>query len=144
MEKALIVSIVYVSLLIPSAFAQGEQIEGFIEDGVETMVNEFTKDLDFSDPNLLNATKEETENLTDSGLEMIGSGIDLFKSSHHFAENLIQFLSPVHVDQFILFLVAGAIAIILGLSLLKRIAIHLLIFVVLSLVVVALIIYFYY
>lgn len=143
-EKALIVSIMYVSLLIPSAFAQGDQIEGFIEDGIGTMVNEFTEELDFSDPNMLNATEEETENLTDSGLEMIGSGIEMFKTSHHFAENLIQFLSPVYVDQFILFLVAGAIAVIIGLSLIKRMAMHLLIFVVLSLVVVALIIYFYY
>lgn len=143
-EKALIISIVYVSLLIPSAFAQGEQLEGFIEEGIGTMVDEFTEDLDFSDPNLLNATEEETDNLKDSGMEVLGTGINLFKSSHHFAEHLIQFLSPVHVDQFILFIVAGAIAVIIGISVIKKMAMHILIFVVLSLSVVALAIYFYY
>ena len=144
MEKALIISLVYVSLLIPTAFAQTDEVENFIEGGIETMVDEFTDDLDFSNPNMLNATEEETEKLKDSGLEMVGSGIDFFKTSHHFAEDLIQFLSPVHVDEFILFLIAGAIAVVIALSLIKRIAVHLLIFVVLTLLVVALLIYFYY
>ena len=144
MEKALIISLVYVSLLIPTAFAQTDEVENFIEGGIETMVDQFTDDLDFSNPNMLNATEEETEKLKDSGLEMVGSGIDFFKTSHHFAEDLIQFLSPVHVDEFILFLIAGAIAVVIALSLIKRIAVHLLIFVVLTLLVVALLIYFYY
>jgi len=146
-EKVLvlaILSIVYVSLLIPSAYAQSEQIEEFIEGGIETMVEEFTEDLDFSDPNLLNATEQETENLKDSGLEMVGTGIDLLKTSHGFAQDLIQFLSPVEVDEFILFLVAGAIAIIIAISLIKRIAIHIMIFVVITLLIIGLLIFFYY
>ncbi len=145
MEKVLaILSIVYVSLLIPSAYAQSEQIEEFIEGGIETIVDEFTEELDFSDPNLLNATEGETENLKDSGLEMVGSGIDLLKTSHGFAEDLIQFLSPVHVDEFILFLVAGAIAVVIAISIMKRMAIHIMIFVVLSLLIIGLLIFFYY
>jgi len=131
-------------MLIPSAYAQSEQIEDFIEGGIEKMVDEFTEDLDFSDQNLLNATETETEELKDSGLEMVGTGIDMFKSSHHFAEALIQWLSPVHVDEFILFLVAGAIAVIIAISLIKRIAIHLIIFVVITLLIIAFLIYFYY
>ena len=144
MIKAIIVSLMYVSLLIPSAYAQSEQIEDFVEGGIETMVDEFTSDLDFSDPNMLNATESETEDLKDTGLEMVGSGIEMFKSSHHFAEALIQWLSPVHVDEFLLFLVAGAIAVIIAISLIKRIAIHLIIFVVITLLIIALLIYFYY
>jgi len=142
--KAIIISIVYVSLLIPSAFAQSEQIEEFIEGGIESIVDEFTEDLDFTDPNLLNATESETEALKDSGLEMVGTGIDFFKTSHGFAQDLIQFLSPVHVDEFILFIVAGAIAVVIALSLIKRIAIHLIIFVVITLLIIALLVYFYY
>lgn len=147
MEKALIpviLSIVYVSLLIPSAYAQSEQIEEFIEGGIESMVDEFTEDLDFSDPNMLNATEQETENLKDSGLEMVGTGIELIKTSHGFAQDLIQFLSPVEVDEFLLFIVAGAIALIIAVSLLKRIAIHIMIFVVITLLIVGLLIFFYY
>lgn len=144
MEKAFLVSLVYVSLLIPSAFAQGEQIEEFVEEGVETMVNEFVDDLDFTDPNLLGATEHETEALTESGLEMVGSSIDMLKTSHTFAEDLIQFLSPVEVPEFILFLVAGVIAFIIALSLIKRLAIHITIMVVITLLIVGILIYFYY
>ncbi len=147
MEKALIplfLSIMYVSLLIPSAYAQSEQIEDFVEGGIETIVDEFTEELDFSDPNLLNATEEETENLKDSGLEMVGTGIDLLKTSHGFAQDLIQFLSPVHVDEFLLFIVAGAIAVVIAISLIKRIAIHIMIFVVITLLIIGLLIFFYY
>lgn len=144
MEKALVISIMYVSLLIPSAFAQVDEVEGFVKDGMKTMVDGFTEDLDFSDPNMLNATKSETDNLKDSGLEMVGSGIDLLKTAHRFAEDLIQFLSPVEVPQFVLFLVAGAISVIIALSLLKRIAIHIVIFIIITLLVVGLMVYFYY
>ncbi len=147
MEKAFIplfLSIVYVSLLIPSAYAQSEQIEEFVEGGIETIVDEFTEELDFSDPNLLNATEQETENLKDSGLEMVGTGIDLLKTSHGFAQDLIQFLSPVHVDEFLLFIVAGAIAVVIAISLIKRIAIHIMIFVVITLLIIGLLIFFYY
>ena len=147
MEKAFIplfLSIVYVSLLIPSAYAQAEQIEEFVEGGIETIVDEFTEELDFSDPNLLNATEQETENLKDSGLEMVGTGIDLLKTSHGFAQDLIQFLSPVHVDEFLLFIVAGAIAVVIAISLIKRIAIHIMIFVVITLLIIGLLIFFYY
>jgi len=131
-----------VSLLIPSAFAQSEQIEEFVEQGLDTLIDEFTDELDFSDPNMLNATEEETEALKDSGLEMVGSGIDLLKSSHGFASDLIQFLSPVQVDELILFIVAGAIAVIIALSILKRIAFHIVVLVVITLVIVGLLIYF--
>ncbi len=134
----------YVSILFPSAYAQGDQIEDFVEGGIEKMVDEFTADLDFTDPNMLNATEGETEDLKDTGLEMVGSGIEMFKSSHHFAESLIQWLSPVHVDEFLLYLVAGAIAVIIAISLIKRIAIHLIIFVVITLLIIALLIFFYY
>jgi len=133
-----------VSLLIPSAYAQSEQIEEFVEGGIEQIVDEFTQDLDFSDPNMLNATEQETENLKDSGLEMVGTGIELIKTSHGFAEDLILFLSPVHIDEFILFLVAGAIAVVIAVSLLKRIAIHIMIFVIITLLIVGLLIFFYY
>ncbi len=144
MEKALLVSLVYVSLLIPTAFAQGEQIEEFVEEGVETMIDEFVGELDFTDPNLLNATEDETEALKDSGLEMVGVGIDLLKISHGFSQDLIQFLSPVDVPEFVLFLVAGAIAFFIAISIIKRLAIHITIMVVVTLIIVAVLIYFYY
>ena len=147
MKKALtvsIISIVYVSLLIPSAFAQSEQIEQFVEEGIESMVEGFTDDLDFSDPNLLNATEEETGELMDSGLEMVGSSIDLLKSAHHFATSLINFLSPYSIPDLIVWIIGGAIAMILLLSILKRIAIHIVILTVITLLVVAVLVYFYY
>jgi len=143
-EKALIISIVYVSLLIPSAFAQSEQIEEFVEEGIESLVDDFTDDLDFSDPNLLNATEQETEELKDAGLEMLGSSIDLLKSAHGFATSLIKFLSPYTIPDLIVWIIGGAIAVILLLSVLKRIAIHIVILTIITLLVVAILVYFYY
>ena len=134
----------YVSLLIPSAFAQDGGIDKLVDNGIKGVVNDLTDNLDFSDPNMLNATQEETDALKDSGLEMVGRGIDLLKTAHKFAGDFIQFLSPVHVDQFILFLVAGAIAVILVISLIKRIAIHLVIFAIITLFIIGLLAYFYY
>lgn len=144
MEKALIVSLVYVSLLIPSAFAQTQEIEEFVEEGIGSLIDDFTDDLDFSDPNLLNATEEETEELKDAGIEMIGTSIDLLKSAHHFATSLIKFLSPYTIPDLIVWIIGGAIAVILLLSLLKRIAIHIVILTIITLLVVALLVYFYY
>ena len=144
MEKALIVSLVYVSLLIPSAFAQTQEIEEFVEEGIGSLIDDFTDDLDFSDPNLLNATEEETEELKDAGIEMIGTSIDLLKSAHSFAVSLINFLSPYTIPDLIVWIIGGAIAVILLLSLLKRIAIHIVILTIITLLVVALLVYFYY
>jgi len=133
-----------VSLLIPSAFAQTQEIEEFVEEGIGSLIDDFTDDLDFSDPNLLNATEEETEELKDAGIEMIGTSIDLLKSAHHFATSLIKFLSPYTIPDLIVWIIGGAIAVILLLSLLKRIAIHIVILTIITLLVVALLVYFYY
>ncbi len=132
------------SLLIPSAFGQTEEIEDFVEEGIASLVDDFTDDLDFSDPNLLNATEEETEELKDAGLEMIGSSIDLLKTAHHFATSLINFLSPYTIPDLIVWIIGGAIAVILLLSVLKRIAFHIVILTIITLLVVALLVYFYY
>jgi len=133
----------YVSLLIPSAFAETD-IGNFIEEGFNKTVDKFTEDLDYSNPNILKTTEQETEDLKDSGLEMIGTGIDMVKSSHTFAEALIQFLSPVPIEDWILFIIAGAIAVLIAISLIKRIFIHIIIFTVITLLIIGLLIYFYY
>jgi len=142
-EKALIISLVYVSLLIPSAYGQAEQLEGLVEEGIETIADDFVDELDFSDPNFLNVTEEEAENLKDSGLEMLDSSIEMLKSTHHFAQALIDLLSPYTIPDLLVSIIAGAIAVILFLSIMKRIAIHVMILTVIVLVIVALLVYFY-
>lgn len=147
MEKAKILSvlsIVYVSLLIPSAFAQGDMIEDFVEGGVETLVDDFTENLDFSDPNMLNATEHETEALKDSGLGFLGALIEMIKASHHLSEDLINFLSPYPVPQFIVTMVAIAITVIIALGIVKRIAFHIVLLSVIVLLIVGLMVYFFY
>lgn len=142
-EKALIVSLMYVSLLIPSAYAQTE-VEDFIEEGIESMIDDFTKDLDFSEQNMLNATQEETEELKEAGLEMIDIGIELIKTSHHFSTALINWLSPYTIPDLIVSIIAGVIAFIITLSVLKRIAFHIMLLTVIILLIVGLLVYFYY
>jgi len=133
----------YVSLLIPSAYAQTD-VEDFVEEGIGSLIDDFTEDLDFTNPNMLNATEGETEELKEAGLEMLDVGITLIKSSHHFSEALINWLSPYTIPDFIVTIMAGAIALILVLSILKRIAIHIMILTVVVLLVVAMLVYFYY
>jgi len=68
----------------------------------------------------------------------------LIKTSHSFSEALINWLSPYTIPDFIVTIIAGAIALILVLSVLKRIAIHIMILTVVVLLVVAMLVYFYY
>ena len=143
MEKALIVSVMYVSLLIPTAFAQSD-VGNLIEEGFNKTIDKFTEDLDYNNPNILNTTKKETQDLKDSGLEMVGSGIEMLKSAHSFAKSLIQFLSPAYVDEWILFIIAGAIAVLIAISVIKRMFIHIILFVVIALFIIGLLIFFYY
>lgn len=147
MEKAIIlsiVSIVYVSLLIPSAFAQEGLIEDFVEGGIETLVDDFTENLDFSDPNMLNATEQETEALKESGLGFFEALVEMIKASHSMSESLINFLSPYPVPQFIVTMVAIAITIIIALGIVKRIAFHIVLLSVIVLLIVGLMVYFFY
>ena len=143
MEKALIVSVMYVSLLIPTAFAQSD-IGNLIEEGFNKTIDKFTEDLDYNNPNILNTTEKETQDLKDSGLEMVGSGIEMIKSAHGFAKSLVQFLSPAYVDEWILFIIAGAIAVLIAISVIKRMFIHIILFVVIALFIIGLLIFFYY
>ena len=84
-KYALLIPLVYVLVLIPSAFAQtGDQVEGMIEEGVDTLIDEITDNIDLDQENFLNATEEETEALKHSGKDMLSEVFDLFFASSGF------------------------------------------------------------
>ncbi len=138
------IPLVYVLVLIPSAFAQtSEQIEDIVESGVDSMLDKLTDNIDLTEENFLNATEDETEELTESGKNMISEIFDLFFASHHFATSTVNWLSPYEIEGFVVWIIAGAIAVFFALSIMKRIALHIFIFIVVTLVIVAIAVYFY-
>jgi len=138
------IPLVYVLVLIPSAFGQiPDQIDEFMDEGIDEVIDKITENLDFDQENFLNATEEETEALKESGKNMISEIFDLFFASHEFATDTVNFLSPYTIEGFIVWIIAGAIAVFFALSIMKRIAIHIFIFIVVTLVIVAILVFFY-
>ena len=137
------IPLVYVLVLIPSAYGQSEQIEDLVETGIDTMLDRLTENIDLDEQNFLNATEEETEELHESGKNMISEVIDLFFASHDFATDTVNWLSPYEIEGFVVWIIAGAIAVFFALSIMKRIAIHIFVFIVVTLAIVAIAIYFY-
>lgn len=137
------IPLVYVLVLIPSAYGQSEQIEDLVETGIDTMLDRLTENIDLDEQNFLNATEEETEELQESGKNMISEVIDLFFASHDFATDTVNWLSPYEIEGFVVWIIAGAIAVFFALSIMKRIAIHIFVFIVVTLAIVAIAIYFY-
>lgn len=138
--------IILSNVLIP-AFAQeqvGNDLDNLIEGGVNQVTDKLTDNIDLSNGNPLNVTKEETEDVVESGKGLFFAVMDLFKATHEFASSMINLISPYPVQSLILILVAGAITVITALSLLKRLAIHVLIFIVVALVAVAIFALFYF
>ena len=128
-------------------FAQeqiGTDIDNLIEGSINQMTDEFTEKIDLSSGNPLNTTQEETQQVTESGKGMFFAILDLFRATHQFATSMVNFISPYPVQAIVLFLVAGAITVIAGLSLLKRLAIHVFILVLVVLVFIGLLVVFYY
>ncbi len=130
-------------MLIPSAYGQSEQIEDLVDSGIDTMLDRLTENIDLDEQNFLNATEEETEELQESGKNMISEVIDLFFASHDFATDTVNWLSPYEIEGFVVWIIAGAIAVFFALSIMKRIAIHIFVFIVVTLAIVAIAIYFY-
>lgn len=137
------IPLVYVLVLIPSAYGQSEQIEDLVDSGIDTMLDRLTENIDLDEQNFLNATEEETEELQESGKNMISEVIDLFFASHDFATDTVNWLSPYEIEGFVVWIIAGAIAVFFALSIMKRIAIHIFVFIVVTLAIVAIAIYFY-
>jgi uncharacterized protein YqhQ len=137
---------VFVLIVTPSVYGAPieEQISKGIQEGVGEVIDKVTGDLDFSDPNLLNATEEETQSLKDSGKEMIGEVLDLAISSHKFGKSLINFLSPYTIEDFLLTVIAGAITLVFVISIIKRIAFHIMIFIIITFLIIGLLVYFYF
>ena len=131
--------------LVSNAYAQsGSGLDHLIEGGINNLTDKFTDNIDLSNGNPLNVTKQETDDLTESGKGMFFAVYNLISASHKLGESIINFLSPYPVQSIIVFLVAGAITVVIVLSLLKRLAIHLLIFVIVTLILIGVFVFFYF
>lgn len=147
MQRVKIVLIMTVFLLVPTlnqAFAdelKEEILEG-VQTGIGGIMDKITENVDVNSDNPLNATKEETDALKESGKKVLGTTLELVVESHELGENAVRWLSPVVIDQIIITVIALFIAGLIAFSILKRLAIHVMLFLVVALAVVGVIIVF--
>jgi len=122
----------------------GSDIDNMIEGGINEATDTFAKNIDLSSGNPLNTTQEEIDDVKESGKGLFFVIVDLFRATHEFATSMINFLSPYPVQAIVILVVAGAITIIIALSLLKRLAIHFFILILVVLIIIAVLVVFYY
>lgn len=122
------------------AYAQDleEEVAGVVTDGVGDLVDRLSDDIDFSDDNFLNVTKGETEDIKESGQEVMEDVISLFLSVKHFAKDGVKLISPYEISDFLLGIIAFAFAIVFILSIVKAIGKHIFIMLLIGLSIVAL------
>lgn len=135
-----IILIMYV-VSLNSAFAQDpieDEIADTVTDGVGDLVDRVTDDIDFTDENFLNITEQETEDIKDSGQEVMEDTIQLFLSVKHFAKDGVKLVSPYEISEFLLGIIAFAFAVVFILSILKAIGKHILIMLLIGLSIVTL------
>ena len=117
-----IILIMYVASL-NSAFAGSveDEVVGVVTDGIGDLVDQLSDDIDFTDDNFLNVTEQETDDIKESGKEVMTDTFALFLSVKNFAKDGVKLISPYEISEFLLGLIAFAFALVFILSILKAI-----------------------
>lgn len=115
-----------------------EEVVVVVTDGVGDLVDRLSDDIDFSNDNFLNVTKGETEDIKNSGQEVLQDTISLFLSVKTFAKDGVKLISPYEISDFLLGVIAFAFAIVFILSIVKAIGKHIFIMLMIGLSIVAL------
>ena len=137
-----IILIVYVaSLNFAYADELEDEIAGAVGEGVGDLVDRLTDDIDFTDDNFLNVTEQETEDIKDSGQDVMQETIDLFLSVKDFAKDAVKLISPYEISDFLLAVIAFAFAVVFILSIVKAIGKHIFIMLMIGLSIVALFVF---
>lgn len=137
--SGIIILILYVaSLNFAHAQALEDEVADVVTEGISGLVDRLSDDIDFSNDNFLNVTKQETEDIKDSGKLVMEDTISLFLSVKSFAKDGVKLISPYEISEFLLGIIAFAFAIVFILSILKAIGKHVFIMLMIGLSIVAL------
>lgn len=137
-----LILIMYVaSLNLAYAEEIEEEIADVVQEGVGDLIDRLTDDIDFTDDNFLNVTEEETEDIKDSGQDVMKETIDLFLSVKEFAKDGVRLISPYAISDFLLTIIAFAFAVVFILSIMKAIGKHIFIMLMIGLSIVALFVF---
>jgi len=135
-SMTLFILVVSVLPMTPYIFAPTHTIEDEIGDIIvdETgeLISKIVKDIDFGDENFLNATESETERMQESGLDVLRKSFELAFSVKELASAGVEFASPYPISPFIATIVGIAFAGLFLLSILKKVAKHILIMMVIG------------
>ena len=138
----MIILIMYVAGL---NYAYADELEDEIADavgeGVGDLVDRLTDDIDFTEDNFLNVTEQETDDIKESGKDVMDETIDLFLSVKDFAKDGVKLISPYEISDFLLAVIAFAFAVVFILSIVKAIGKHIFIMLMIGLSIVALFVF---
>ncbi len=133
--------------MLPEAGAQIQEeiqneIKDFVEDQLDESFDKITEDIDFESGNILNTNEEETEALKDAGKTWFKDMWKVLWSTKDVAHAGVEFASPFEINALVVSIVSGVIAISFFLTIIKKIAWHIFVTILVVLVVGALIVYF--
>ena len=118
------------------------QIGEVIEDEIEDMIDITLENIDIPENNPLNTTKAETDELKESSKTFIMDLFTLLSSTHHMAEDTVEVVSPVELDEFTLLLIGIGLMAIIIIPMIKKIGMHLLYMIVIGIVIVVVLVLF--
>ena len=143
----LIFAVVMLLFGFPEASAQFDdeienEIKDFVEDQLDESFDKITEDIDFESGNILNTNEEETDALKDAGKTWFKDMWKVLWSTKDVAHAGVEFASPFEINAIVVSIVSGVIAISFFLTVIKKIAWHIFVTILVVLVVGALIVYF--
>ena len=118
------------------------QIGEVIEEEIEEMIDVTLEQIEIPENNPLNTTKAETDELKKSGKHFIMDLFTLLSSTHHMAEDTVEVVSPVELDESTLLLIGIGLMAILIIPIIKKIGMHLLYMIVIGIVIVVILVLF--
>ena len=106
------------------------------------MIDVTLERIEVPENNPLNTTKAETDELKESSKNFIMDLFTLLSSTHHMAEDTVEVVSPVELDEFTLLLIGIGLMAIIIIPMIKKIGMHLLYMIVIGIVIVVVLVLF--
>jgi len=138
MLSVLVVTLVLAS--VPTISAQESSIEDEVVDIIVgesgELISKVLEDIDFGQQNFLNTTEAETQNLKETGMNVLEESFGLALSVKDFASAGVEFASPYEISPFLLTVIGIVVAGLVLFSILRKVAKHFIIMLVIGIVIV--------
>lgn len=118
------------------------EIKDFIKEGTEQMIKSISEDIDIDSDNLLNTNDEEVERVVSTSKIWFDDLMRLFFSTKDVTEAGVEMIAPFDIAPILVFGVSVAISIAFVITIVKKLAWHIFIIILVVLGIGAIIIYF--